>query len=472
MHWKELLPVDYYKVRTNGLLHDYDRKVLTLLYQPLIGSNCYSLYMTLWSELDANRIWGEKNKHHHLMSTMQLNLKQIFEERKKLEGIGLLKTYLKEEDSTRTYIYELQPPISPNDFFNDGVLNIYLYNRLGKTSFNKVKQFFADHRINENDYREVTSSFSDVFLSLNPSEFKVSTTEMTNALSINEKDEFINRQASSGIFISEDFFDFPLFFTGVSESLIPKEAFDSQVKETIAKLSFVYSIDPIEMKKIVIQALDEKDEINIEALRKAARDHFQFINGDVLPKLVNNTQPLGSRTMTIAEPKNKEEQLIKQLEEISPYQLLVDISGGVEPSLHDMQIIENVMINQKLNPGVVNVLIYYVMLRSDMKLSKNYVEKIAGHWARKKIKTVKEAMNLAKEEHRQYQEWAQTKQKRESKGSNQRFNRENMNPDAKRRLLMLGTDEDERKAPKKNESEEDRQKRKQKLFDLLEGKED
>ena len=37
-----------------------------------------------------------------------------------------------------------------------------------------------------------------------------------------------------------------------------------------------------------------------------------------------------------------------------------------------------------------------------MKLSKNYIQKIAAHWARKKVKTVREAMKLAIEEHRQY----------------------------------------------------------------------
>jgi replication initiation and membrane attachment protein len=103
--------------------------------------------------------------------------------------------------------------------------------------------------------------------------------------------------------------------------------------------------------------------------------------------------------------------LIKQLEEISPRELLKEISGGAEPTKADLQIIEEVMLNQKLTPGVVNVLIYYVMLRSDMKLAKTYVEKIAGHWARKKVGTVSEAMALAKEENRQYQEWAETKKK-------------------------------------------------------------
>ena len=52
------------------------------------------------------------------------------------------------------------------------------------------------------------------------------------------------------------------------------------------------------------------------------------------------------------------------------------------------------------------------MRKTDMKLTKNYVEKIASHWARKNIKTVKDAMDLAKMEHRQYAEWAEGKKNR------------------------------------------------------------
>ncbi|EKN67465.1 DnaD domain protein [Schinkia azotoformans] len=413
-HWKELLPIDDYIVRTNGILQDFDRKVLTLLYQPLIGALCYSLYMTLWSEIDVNRLWGDKNKHYHLMNLMQINLDSILNERKKLEGIGLLKTYLKDGE-TKTYIYELQPPLSPENFFNDGLLNIYFYNRLSKTSFNKIKHFFTDKSLNESDYKDVTSSFTDVFMSLNPSELKTSENELSNDLTVDNHNEFIIRNDAPDIFVSKDNFDFDLFFAGISDSLISLKAFNPKVREVIAKLSFIYSFNTIEMKSIVLQAIDEKDEINIEQLRKAARDFYQFSHGEALPRLVERIQPLNYRTMNLKDPQNKEEQLINQLENISPYQLLVSISGGAEPSVSDLKIIENVMFNQKLNPGVVNVLIYFVMLRSDMKLTKNYVDKVASHWARKKVKTVKEAMDLAKEEHRNYQEWAQLKRKNNSK---------------------------------------------------------
>ena len=100
-HWQELLPIDHYIATANGLLHDYDRKILTFLYQPLIGAGCMSLYMTLWAELEENRLWSESHSHHSLMNFMDMNLKRIYEKRLKLEAIGLLKTFVKQEEGHR-----------------------------------------------------------------------------------------------------------------------------------------------------------------------------------------------------------------------------------------------------------------------------------------------------------------------------------------------------------------------------------
>lgn len=49
------------------------------------------------------------------------------------------------------------------------------------------------------------------------------------------------------------------------------------------------------------------------------------------------------------------------------------------------------------------------MLRDDMKLSKSYVEKLAGHWSRKKVTTAREAMEFVKKEQHQYRQWISRK---------------------------------------------------------------
>lgn len=405
-HWKELLPIDRYTVVSNGLLHEYDRKIITLLYQPLIGPVSLSLYMTLWAQVEENRLWSQTNSHHSLMSFMDLNLKFVYEARLKLEGIGLLKTHVQASDGPRSFIYELQPPLPPDQFFLDGMLNIYLYQKVGKNQFSKLKQFFSDKAIPvKDDYEDVTRAFQDVYDSVVPS---------TTPSDADEEDSndltYIGRAAQKGIQIDMTAgFDFDLLLAGLSESLVPRKAITQKVKAAISNLSYLYGIDPIQMKNLLITAMDEmENKINIEELRKSARDWYQLENQEKLPQLVDKIQPTIKQT-EIDSPKTKEEKLIHYLDTTSPRQLLIDISGGAVPAKADLQIIEDVMFKQKLLPGVVNVLIQYVLLKTDMKLTKSYVDKIASHWSRKKITTVKDAMELAIKEHRQYMEWAENK---------------------------------------------------------------
>ena len=106
MHEITVLPADTYLVVNKTILNDKDRKMLIMLYQPIIGQQAVSLYFTLWSYLDQNELLSCAWTHHHLMTNMQLSLNQIIQAREKLEAIGLLKTYLKKGDIIVSgYIY-------------------------------------------------------------------------------------------------------------------------------------------------------------------------------------------------------------------------------------------------------------------------------------------------------------------------------------------------------------------------------
>ena len=166
------------------------------------------------------------------------------------------------------------------------------------------------------------------------------------------------------------------------------------------------------MQNVVMSAVDEHDMITTEALRKAASDWYQIERGGPLPELVDKVQPMNLREQPNQQSSTnaKEDNLIALLEQVSPRKLLQDIGGGAEPSKADLKIIEEIMLDQKLEPGVINVLIYYVMLKTDMKLSKNYTQKSLPTGP-EKVRTVREAMKLAKEENRQYLEWAEGKKK-------------------------------------------------------------
>ncbi len=407
-HWKELIAVDRYVVQSRGALHELDRQVLTLLYQPLIGHRALALYMTLWGDWEL--LGGQEATHRRLMELMQCSLPDIYGERLKLEGIGLLNTYVRAfgDDEPKLFLYELRPPMTPEQFFRDEMLSTFLQRQVGRHLFAQLSDFFARPMADVARFTPVTRSFSDVFAAV-PAERMVSRFSEEQR-PLNEGKAHVGREEASYA-LDDEVFDFELFFAGLSKQLVPRRAMTAKVKEAIKKLAFLYGIPPLEMQKLVLGVIDPSYHIDIDALRQAAREWYELEHGGVSPRLVERVQPLAYRTMENANPRTKEEQLMKQLETISPRQLLKEIAGGAEPSLADLQLIEDIMFQQQLLPGVVNVLIYYVMLRTNMKLSKKYVEKIASHWARKKVKTVKEAMELAKEEAKTYQSWANEKEK-------------------------------------------------------------
>jgi replication initiation and membrane attachment protein len=406
-HWQELLPVDRYMVSSAGLLHEYDRKIITLLYQPLIGPLSISLYLTLCSELEENRLWSQSSLHYNLMNAMGLNLADIYAARKKLEGIGLMNVYRKKDDEENNFIYELNPPLTPEQFFTDGMLNIYLYKKVGKVQFARLKKLFCDNVLPTDQYEKITKTFADVFKSDHLDSLYV-TDEAADELRAEEGTQFMSRVQGAEPQGFEDHFDFELLFSGIKNTLVPKKAFTAKVKDTIAKLSFLYGIDVLQMQKLVISSVNMENGIDIEDLRKSARDWYQLEYRNDMPSLMDRVQPALLKSQNEL-PKTKEEEHVRYLETVSPRERLMQLSGGAEPSKADLQIIEGIMLNQNLNPGVVNVLIEYVMIKTDMKLSKAYVEKIASHWTRKKVVTVKEAMELAKREESQYQAWAQGK---------------------------------------------------------------
>ncbi|MFJ5717279.1 replication initiation and membrane attachment family protein [Neobacillus sp. NPDC093127] len=394
-HWQEILPIDRYHVAANGLLHEYDRKVLTFLYQPLIGSTCFSLYMTLWAELEENRLWSDSSTHHLLMNLIGMNLKEIYEARLKLEGIGLIKTFVKTDGDGRSFIYKLYPPLNPEQFFLDGMLNIYLYRKIGKNHFARLKRFFTDQlRHEEEEYQDVTKAFQDVFESAKPASLQY-LQDISEDIEAGGNMQFIGRNETTPIQIDQSTFDFALLEAGLNESLVPKKALTPKVKTVISNLAFLYNINPIEMKNFILGAIGPNDEIDIDDLRKGARDWYQFVNYDQLPSLINRTQPVAYQVQ-LTEPKTQEEQLIRSYETLSPLTIFKEISGGVEPTDANLELLEEVMIKYKLPPGVVNVLIDIVMKKTKMQFPKKYVNSVASQWARLQVKTVKDAMELAK----------------------------------------------------------------------------
>ena len=395
-----VLPADTYTVINKTVITDKDKKIITMLYQPIIGYTAVSLYNTLIDDLDKYEFSSDELSHHHLMSTMQLKLEDILIAREKLEAIGLLKTYFK-KDNINQYVYLLYSPITANEFFNHPILNVVLYNNLGKKEYEKVLSYFKVPRVNLKDYEDITKSFDQVFSSVRGS--------------IMEENNDVTKVDSNNIEINKGI-DFNLIISSIPESQLNDKCFNDEIKYLINSLSYVYNLDTLDMQGLIRNSLNEKGFIDKTVLRKSAREYYRFDNHGNLPTLIYNRQP---EFLKKPEGDNsKRAKLIYTFENISPYQLLKAKYKGGEPTDRDMKLVESLMVDQKLNPGVINVLISYVLKVNNQKLNKSYVETIAGQWKRLNIETVEEAMKISEKDYKKMHSKEKTTYKKTNKEEN------------------------------------------------------
>lgn len=377
-----ILPADMYIVVNKTVLQENDSKILTMLYQPIIGIGAVNLYLTLCLDLDKNEFMSEENSHHHLMTNMRMRLSDIVIAREKLEAIGLIKSYFKEGEDVNTYIYEIFSPLSAHEIFSHPILNIVLYNNVGKKEYERLINRFKVPRINYGSYKDITKNFNEVFDSVPGTVFE---NESRNIKSIHKLKPEI-----------ESTIDFDMLISILPSGLLSKNTFRKDEKELIQNISYIYNIDTEEMKGIIINSVNDKHNIDKTLLRKNARNYYQFENNGKLPSLIYQKQPEYLRNPVGND--SKRAKMIYTFETVSPYNFLRGKYNGAKPTERDLNLVESLMVDSGLKPAVVNVLIDYVMKINNKKLTKNFVETIAGQWKRLNIETAEDAMNEAEKE--------------------------------------------------------------------------
>ena len=387
----KLLPADTYIVVNKTILSLEDRKKITMLYQPIIGHTAVSLYLTLIDDLEKRELMSDELTHHHLVSTMQLKLNDIIIAREKLEAVGLIKTYVK-EGNVNNYVYVLYSPLSANDFFNHPILSVVLFNNLGKKEYDKLINYFKIPRIVLKDYNDITATFSQVFTPVSGNVFA-------------ENDNIIKKNIGS--IKMEDKVDFDLLISSIPKNLVNDKCFNEETRHLINSLAFTYNIDDLNMQGLVRNSLNEKGLIDRNALINDARNFYEFDNAGKLPTLIYSKQPNYLKT-----PKgntSKWAKMVYTLESVHPYDFLRSKYKTGEPTMRELQIIEDLMVNQKMKPGVVNVLISYVLKVNNNKFTRSYVETVASQWCRMNIETVEEAMEVAEKEHKKIKKLTEKK---------------------------------------------------------------
>jgi replication initiation and membrane attachment protein len=377
-----VLPADTYVVINKTILNDGDRKLLTTLYQPIVGSTAISLYFTLWSYLDNQEVLSNEWTHHHLMTSMQLKLEDIIEAREKLEAIGLLKSYYY-ANHVNHYAYVLYSPLPVAEFFKNPILSTSLYSNVGMSEYKNIIEYFKIPAMDLSKYTEVTAKFDQVF-------------ESVPATSLDHLIDDLKHKSTNGLE-----FTAKIDLNNILE-LIPEDILNHNItvatKDLLYKLSYIYNLDDDEMGELIRNSINERHMIDKDLIRRNATNYYQFENSGKLPTLVYRNQPEYLRKPL--GDSSRKAQVIYQFETTSPYDFLISKSGGTNLTKNDKDVLAMLALDFDLKPGVINVLLDYVLKINNNKLTKAFIETIATQWKRSKIETVEDAMDIAEKEYK------------------------------------------------------------------------
>lgn len=378
-----ILPADTFIVVNKTVLHNSDRKILNLLYQPLVGNTAVSLYFTLWSYLDKYELISHEWAHNHILNNMMITVNEFDDARVKLEALSLMKTYVK-KGNINSYVYELYSPLSVSAFINNPILSTALYNNIGKVEYEKIISYFSLPKLNLREYEDITSKFSDIFAwSSEP--------VSNNIIHDLKKSRYRTLEILTDI-------DINVILSLIPEDLLNVKSITKEVKELIYKVSYIYNYDNDNMVELIRNSINENHRIDKKLLMENASKFYSFENMGKLPSLIYKNQPEYLRK-NLKDNSNRSK-MIYMFETTSPYDFIHSKYKTGNPSNNDLKIIAYLMIDLDLKPGVVNVLLDYVLKINNNKLTKSYVETIASQWKKSNLETVEDAMNFAENEYK------------------------------------------------------------------------
>jgi len=359
---------DFVSIRRASMIGDYDRRLLAELYQPLIGHQGLALFMTLDAFHDAPG-GDEALLVEIFVNHTQLTINDLSIAKARLEAVGLLKTYTKNQADYQIHVLELYAPKSPAAFFDDVVLTGLLTDYIGAANVQKWRLRYGK-AAPLTGFTENSASFGEMF---HPDFSSPSFSGFT-------KSETLGRVSAS----VESRFDRRAFLDELSKkSQLNLSLFTEQVIDEIDRIANLYGIDELAMAEITLACLvaNGKQLLDFDKLRQMAALETKFAFSKTrkrsISKITSNTN------------KAKKIQLMEE-NEPKTYFRYRNLNNAPAPA--DLKLISDIQERYALSFPVINALIDYVLERADLTFPRPLVEKIAASLARAQVTSAIDAM--------------------------------------------------------------------------------
>lgn len=385
---EKFTPLVGYWCLPSGHLNDDDRHVLTDLYLPILGTESFSLYLLLWEKLPNKQLVTQRKSHAELMSLLGIDLKRFYEARIKAEALGLIRTFEKKDDLGPYYVYQLFEPLSPDDFFRDDLMSIFLYEQVGESKYRLLADKYAHSDLILKDSQEITKDFLEVF-QLSNSDLINTPTEVKNAQGNFTSSSTPKKPALSEQEVPQ--LDWELISDRIQQlfKIHPDNLLENQ--ELILNLHAFYGLDEITLIDLIGKTCDiVNNKIDPDRLKRSVQDRFEKNANISVKQQASITQTDETPTTNM----NRSDQLIlKQAKSMTPADFLAaqkQKSGGFTGTV-ESRALRDMAMKSYLPASVLNIMVYYI-LQNSPTLTLPLMETMANDWQQNDVQTPEQAL--------------------------------------------------------------------------------
>lgn len=401
-------PNQPFKVRRQSQLSYLQIQSLTQLYQPIIGGQALSLYLTLHSLPINDGIWTSSMLHAQILETLNAGINVVDAGRIRLEGIGLLRTYQDLQSHSQSQlqhiIYDLQMPVDAVQFFDHPQLSNALFQAIGDQEYAlKLKSWQVD-KIDSDRFKEITSSFTRVY----------------NYLTVNENtgqdwkqaDSFLRHQASNQTIQFERLdFDYGKFLEILMANQVNHQEFNQVLKDHVLTCYQLYGLDEATMAEVVLLSRHPIHHgIQIDRIKQIAKQRVpQDTRMGKQRHLTSEVAKAGREAQSAPQAyqekypnlSSQEIELIGLFNQVANDVFLYNVKKQKQGFATDSEYYYIKQLTEKsdLSSAVINSLIYYllVVLNRD-NIFKGELGKVANRWSQAQIKDPGQALTFIQQE--------------------------------------------------------------------------
>jgi replication initiation and membrane attachment protein len=337
---------DGLSVRIVRTLSAEEMQSLMICYVPLIGHDGVILYLSV-----VSGAYGEDFlTHQPLLEQSDMTIDQLENARVQCERAHLIRTFKKSVSEREFYVWQVELPLIIHDFMGHEVLGRRLYNNIGKSRFDAIKMKFTKVKTDFSDFKAVSASFRAMDLVGWDAEF--------------ESDFQLVKPSSVPSAHLEIKFDTQKFLRDISPLAFPISSRNNENIRLIEECATIYGISEEDMRMLVSRCIRLKDQsFDTDKFKQKVRGFKGLV-----PQLPQD--PYTAPSIAFLQSKQ----------------------NGIAVSSADKKLIEHLILEMKLTPEVVNVLLEYVLENNQMRLNRSYVEKIAASWIRLNISNKEDAL--------------------------------------------------------------------------------